>query len=71
MRPLLPAKAVYRSMRLCEKLSAIEKMAGSFLYPVTVQNSYDIRKKEIVRMKYTERYRKERKRRKTKKEDPG
>lgn len=31
MRPLLPAKAVCRSMRLCEKLSAIEKMAGSFL----------------------------------------
>ena len=30
MRPLLPAKAVCRSMRLCEKLSAIEKMAGSF-----------------------------------------
>ena len=30
MQPLLPAKAVCRSMRLCEKLSAIEKMAGSF-----------------------------------------
>ena len=68
MRPLLPAKAVCRSMRLCEKLSAIEKMAGSFFIS---GNSYDIRKKEIVRTQYTERYRKERKRRKTKKEDPG
>ena len=50
-----------------------ERMQCAGLWPVVlnVLNSYDIRKKEIVRMKYTERYRKERKRRKTKKEDPG
>ena len=50
MRPLLPAKAVCRSMRLCEKLSAIEKMAGSFLIYGNGSEQLRYPEKEIVRV---------------------